>query len=69
MAGISPKRRRALPKEKFALPAKRKYPVDTKARAANAKARAKQQLDKGNLSPGAYKKVVTAANKRLRKKK
>lgn len=69
MAKLTPKRRRNLPKSKFALPGQRKYPVDTKARAANAKGRAKQQLKRGNLSPSGYKRVVAAANKRLKKSK
>lgn len=69
MAKLTPKRRRNLPKSKFALPGQRKYPVDTRARAANAKARAKQQKDKGNLSPSAYSRVVAAANRRLKKKR
>jgi hypothetical protein len=43
--------RKALPGSKFGLPAERKYPVDTKGRAANAKGRATQQVKKGNLSP------------------
>jgi len=42
MAKLTTKARKALPKSEFALPSERKYPVDTKARAANAKARAQQ---------------------------
>lgn len=36
--------------KKFALPGER-YPIGDKAHAGNAKARATQQLAKGNLSP------------------
>lgn len=36
MAKLSSKRRRRLPKTAFALPSKRKYPIDTKARARSA---------------------------------
>jgi hypothetical protein len=35
----------------------RKYPVDTPARAANAKARASQQVAKGDLSSSAAGKI------------
>jgi hypothetical protein len=42
VAKLSSKKRRALPKSSFALPGKRKYPVDTKARARNALARVAQ---------------------------
>ncbi len=42
MAKLSSKKRKSLPKTSFALPGKRKYPVDTKARARNALARVQQ---------------------------
>ncbi|MGW7617416.1 hypothetical protein ACWGLG_16420 [Streptomyces antimycoticus] len=42
MAKLSSKRRKQLPKTSFALPGKRKYPVDTKNRARNALARVSQ---------------------------
>lgn len=42
MAKLSSKRRKGLPKPAFALPGKKKYPVDTKARARNALARVSQ---------------------------
>lgn len=65
MAELSTKRRKALPKSEFALPAQRAYPIDTKARAANAKARASQQFDAGWLSKTARDKVFRAANRVL----
>ena len=61
------KQRNALPAGSFGLPAKRKYPVDTPARAANAKARASQQENAGNLSAAEKAKVDAAANKKLGK--
>jgi len=61
--------RRRLPKSKFGLPGSRKYPVDTRARAANAKGRAKQQLKKGKLSRSSYRRIVAKANRRLRRKR
>lgn len=42
MAKLSAKKRKRLPKTSFALPGKRKYPVDTKNRARNALARVSQ---------------------------
>lgn len=69
MSKITSKARNALPTSKFALPEDRKYPVDTKARAANAKARATQQVKAGNLSPAAKAKIDAKANKVLGKDK
>jgi len=51
---MTAKKRKSLPKTSFALPGKRKYPVDTKARARNALARVAQ-----NGTP-AEKKAVRA---------
>lgn len=51
----------------FALPAERKYPVDTPARAANAKARATQQVKRGLLPPSTGAAIKAKANKVLGK--
>lgn len=67
MAKITAKKRRALPKSKFGLPGSKRYPVDTKARAANAKARATQMYRKGKLSASSRAKINAAANRTLRK--
>lgn len=69
MTKLTTKARKKLPKSEFALPEERKYPVDTKARAANAKARASQEVKKGNLSPSAKSKIDARANKILKKGK
>ena len=66
MAKLTSKMRNKLPKSDFALPAERKYPVDTKGRAVNAKARAQQQFDKGNLSMSELSKIDAKANKKLK---
>lgn len=63
MSKLNAKKRNALPKNEFALPDSRKYPVDTKARAINAKARATQMVKKGKLSPASKAKIVAKANK------
>lgn len=68
MAELTTKKRNNLPKKDFALPAERKYPVNDKAHAANAKARAQQQYDKGNISKGTLNKIDAKANKVLKGK-
>lgn len=63
---LTTQRRNSLPKSDFAGP-DRSYPVDTKARAANAKARATQMEEKGKLSPSAKSRIDAKANKVLRR--
>jgi hypothetical protein len=65
MAKLTAASRNKLPKSSFAGPG-RSYPVEDRSHAANAKARAKQQLDKGNLSRGQYDHIVSRANEVLR---
>ena len=65
MSKLTTKARKALPKDDFALPAQRKYPVDTRARAANAKARASQQAEAGKLSIADLSTIRSKANKVL----
>lgn len=74
-AGVKPtgklttKRRNALKPSKFGLPPTKdeagKYPMPDKSHASNAKARASQQLKKGNLSKTEYDKIVRKADKIL----
>lgn len=59
MAKLTAKQRKKLPKSSFALPGKRKYPVDTKARARNALSRAAQ-----NESKATQKKIRAKVTKR-----
>ena len=61
-------RRKALPKSQFGLPGSRKYPVDTKARARNAKARATAMVKAGKLSKSSAAKIKAKANRKLRGK-
>jgi hypothetical protein len=65
MARLSAKRRKRLPRRKFALGGRR-YPVDTKGRARAAKGRATQQYRKGRLSKAQKDRVHAAANRKLR---
>jgi len=57
--------RNALPSTEFGLPGSRKYPMPDKAHAVNAKARATQQVAKGNLSSSAAAKIRAKANRIL----
>lgn len=58
MAKMTARKRKRLPKSSFAVPGKRKYPVDTKARARNALARVSQH------GTAAEKKAVRAKVKK-----
>lgn len=69
MAKLSAKRRRKLPKSAFGLPGSRRFPMHDRIHAANAKARAKQQLKKGRLSRSTFNKIVAKANRKFRSKK
>lgn len=68
MAKLTAARRKALPASKFAGPG-RSYPVDTRARAANAKARATQMVKKGKLSKSTAAKIKAKANRVLNRGK
>jgi hypothetical protein len=59
------KARNALPKGDFGLPAERKYPMPDASHAANAKSRATQQSNKGNLTPAQHAAINAKANKVL----
>ena len=54
--------RKQLGSSKFGLPEERKYLIHDRSHAGNAKARAKQMLKRGKLSPAQYAKVVRRAN-------
>lgn len=68
MAKLTTKRRKALPTKDFAGPG-RSYPVNDRAHAANAKARATQMVAKGKLSPSAASKIKAKANRVLKRAK
>lgn len=69
MSKLTTKKRNSLGKMVFGEPAERKYPMPDKAHAANAKARATQQVNAGNLSPSGKAKIDAKANKVLKGKK
>lgn len=67
MAELTTKARKALPKKDFAGPG-RSYPVEDRAHAANAKARASQAVKAGRMSSSEKNKIDAKANKVLKKK-
>lgn len=68
MGDLSTKARKKLPADKFAGP-DRSYPVNDRAHAGNAKARASQMVKTGKLSPSAKAKIDAKADKVLKKGK
>ena len=66
MAKLTTKKRDALPDSAFAGPG-RSYPVNNRSHAANAKARATQQVDKVKLSPAAAARIRSKADRILGK--
>ena len=69
MAVLTAKARKAIPKKEFGLPGEKKYPMEDKAHARNAKARASEMENKGKLSPSAKAKIDAKADKVLGKSK
>ena len=67
MGLLSTKRRNSLPSDEFGMPGSRKYPMPDRSHAANAKARATQQVKAGNLSPSSAAKIKAKANRILAK--
>ena len=65
MATLSAAQRKRIPKSEFGLPGEHKYPMPDASHAANAKARAKQQLEAGHISKSQYNEIVAKANKVL----
>lgn len=65
MSKLKASTRNKLPAKEFGLPAKRAYPVNDASHAANAKARATQQVNAGNLSPSQKAQIDAKAYKVL----
>jgi hypothetical protein len=65
MATLSEKKRDSLKESQFGLPDERKYPMPDKAHARNAKARAAQQEEAGNLSEAKKEKIDRKADRIL----
>ena len=77
MADLSAEQREELPAKEFGLPEKARtkdakkesgnYPMPDKAHARNAKARAEQQYEKGNLTKDELERIDRKADKKLGK--
>ena len=67
MAELKAKERNKLPDSKFGLPGSRKYPMQNAGHAANAKARATQQVKAGKLSPASAARIREKADRILGK--
>jgi hypothetical protein len=67
MAELRAKTRNKLPKGDFAEPGKRAYPIEDKAHAANAKARASQAVKAGHMSKAESAKIGRKADAVLKK--
>jgi hypothetical protein len=67
MAKLTIEKRKKLPAKKFSLEKERKYPINDRAHAANAKARATQMYNKGKLSKSKMEEVHREANAVLKK--
>ena len=65
---MTAKRRKSLKPAQFGLPDQEKYPLDSPGRARNAKARASEEVHKGNLSVGEEKKIDARADRALSKR-
>jgi hypothetical protein len=65
MAKLDAAEREEMPSSEFAEPKERKYPVNDKSHAGNAKARAKQMLNKGTISQVQYAKICSKADRVL----
>ena len=65
MTTLTTKKRKAIPKSEFALPEKRAYPIEDKAHARNAKARAAEEFLKGNLSSAERAQIDRKADELL----
>jgi hypothetical protein len=67
MAELNTDARKKIPKSKFAEPEKRKYPIEDKAHARNAKARASQAQNAGRISKAEEKRIDKKADAVLKK--
>ena len=69
MAKLNAAKRNKIPKKEFGLPGERKYPMEDKSHARNAKARASEMENKGKLSASSKAKIDAKADRVLGKGK
>lgn len=67
MAKLTTKDRSRIPAREFGEPAARKYPMPDRDHAIEAKSRATQQMEVGNLSEGEHAKIVKKADAMIAK--
>ena len=67
MAKLTTRDREKIPAKKFAEPEKRAYPIEDKAHARNAKARASQAVKAGRMSKSEAGKIGKKADAVLKK--
>ena len=67
MAELDTNERKHLADSDFAEPDKRKYPIEDKAHARNAKARASQAVKAGRMSEAEERKIDEKADRVLKK--
>ena len=68
MAKLTTAERKRIPSKEFGEPGKRAYPMPDRAHAANAKARATQEVKKGKLSAAAASRIRAKADRMLGEK-
>jgi hypothetical protein len=68
MSKLTTKARNKLPLTSFGLPSRRAFPINDRAHAANAKARASQAVNAGRMSKSTEAKIDAKANRRLKGK-
>jgi hypothetical protein len=68
MAKLDAAERKEIPSSEFGEPGKRKFPINDRAHAANAKARATQMVKRGKLSAASAAKIRNKANRLLGEK-
>ena len=68
MAKLDAAERKEIPTREFGLPGKRKFPINDRAHAANAKARATQEVKRGKLSAASAAKIRAKADRLLGEK-
>lgn len=67
MAELNTEKRDRLPDKAFAEPEKRAYPIEDKAHARNAKARASQAVKAGRMSKAEERRIDRKADAVLKK--
>lgn len=65
MSKLTTKGRKRIPDSKFGLPEERKYPVEDKPHARNAKARASAAYHEGHLTKAQEERIDRKANRVL----